>query len=79
MLLVLVTPSQTIGSMPYQDIKPESFRPWMCVEFIPDSHDRTDLGASYDVWCMVVNEVGEDRIAPFEIHEPELNARDESL
>jgi hypothetical protein len=68
-----------LGTPLPQDIKPESFRLWMCIEFIPDPHDPTELDACYDVWCMVVNEDGEDRIAYFEIHEPELDPEDESL
>jgi hypothetical protein len=62
-----------------QDIKPESFRLWMCIEFIPDPDDPTELDACYDVWCMVVNENGADQIAYFEIKEPDLDPEDESL
>jgi len=68
-----------LGTPLPQDIKPESFRLWMCIEFIPDPDDPTELDACYDVWGMVVNENGEDRIAYFEIKEPDLDPEDESL
>ena len=68
-----------LGTPLPRDVKPESFRLWMCIEFIPDPHDPTELDACYDVWCMVVKEDGEDRIAYFEIHEPELDPEDESF
>jgi hypothetical protein len=53
------------------EVKSESFRCWMCIEFIPDVDDPTELDACYDFWCVIVSEGGEDRIAYFEIHEPD--------
>jgi hypothetical protein len=70
---------EELGTPLPQYIKPESFRLWMCIEFIPDPQDPTELDACYDVWCMVVNEDGEDRIAYIETQEPDLDQEDESL
>lgn len=53
------------------EVKPESFRCWMCIEFIPDVDDPIELDACYDFWCAIVSEGGEDRIAYFEIRDPD--------
>jgi hypothetical protein len=56
-----------LGTPLPSDINPQSFRCWMCIEFIPDVVDPTDLDACYDFWCLIVSADGEDGIAYFEI------------
>jgi len=53
------------------EITPESFQRWMCIEFIPDVDDPTELDACYNFWCIIVSEGGEERIAYFEIRDPD--------
>jgi hypothetical protein len=62
---------EELGTPLPSDIKPESFRCRVCIEFIPEVDDPTDLDACYDFWCIIVSEGGEDRIAYFEIHDPD--------
>ena len=53
------------------DIDPAGFQKWVCIQFQPGEDDESGLDACYDFWCMVVNEGGEDRIAYFEIQDPD--------
>jgi hypothetical protein len=62
---------EEIGTPLPSEVKPESFRCWMCIEFIPDVDDPTNLDARYDFWCVIVSEGVEDRIAYLEIHDPD--------
>jgi hypothetical protein len=53
------------------DIDPKSFRQWLVIQFKPGPDEETDFDAYYDCWVLVVGEKGQDRIAYFEIHDPD--------
>jgi hypothetical protein len=53
------------------DIDGTSFRRWLCIEFQPDPDDESELDACYDLWCLTVEEEGDERVAYFEVHDPD--------
>ena len=53
------------------DIDASTFRRWLRIGFQPSPDDESDLDACYDLWCLTVEEDGEELIAYFEVHDPD--------